>query len=100
MDSLINATNTAFGEKPIVISLPLRRSEYYLNKKAQQLSFEMTSKLSWHVNVTFSNNSNLMFRGRPVDGIMYERKHLSQWGTLLLTKNLKTDNNILLRNKK
>ena len=35
---LINIANKQFGEKTIVVSLPLSRKEQYLNDKQQQLS--------------------------------------------------------------
>lgn len=91
MDDLIQATNTSFGEKPVVVSLPLPRKEPRLNDKAQQITMAITAKLSAYKNVSFSNNNNLLHRGRPIDGVLYDKKHLSKWGIDLLAKNLKTD---------
>lgn len=91
MENLINSTNAAFGKKPVVISLPLPRKEPVLNQRAQHLSAAMVSELSKFDNVSFSNNSNLMYRGQPLDGILYDKKHLSRWGNNLLARNLRDD---------
>jgi hypothetical protein len=91
MEDLIDTTNTMFGNKPIVISLPLPRKERDINLKAQQVSAAFRNKLSRFQNVTFSDNCNLTYRGLPLDGILCDKKHLSRWGTETLARNLRDD---------
>ncbi|KAH3790131.1 hypothetical protein DPMN_168326 [Dreissena polymorpha] len=69
MEDLIETTNSIFGDKTIV-SLPLPRKEREMNSKAQQLCAAFRNNFSRFRNVTFSENSNLTHRGRPLNGIL------------------------------
>jgi len=57
----------------------------------------ITSKFAGGDQVTVSDNSNLTYRGEPLEGIMYDDKHLSRWGTNLLARNLREEINVLCR---
>ena len=75
----------------IVLSLPLPRNEVDMNRRSQLLSAGLISGLAKHKNVTFSDNSNLTFRGQPLQGVLFDKKHLSRWGTNILARNLRDD---------
>jgi len=83
LDDLVNTRKNNFCAKKskVLISLPLPRKEKKLNDKAKVLSAMITSKFAGGDQVTVSDNSNLTYRGEPLEGIMYDDKHLSRWGT-------------------
>ena len=96
---LVQTVGSQFGDIPIIVSLPLPNRDTLLNDKSAKLTDKMIDKLSKYKNVHFSQNHNMRFRGRPLEGVLYDQKHLSSYGTELLTENLRSDINLALRRR-
>ena len=96
LDQLVEKTSKKFVGKRIIVSLPLPRRDSSLNEKIVALRAVIFSRLYGRRLVRVSDNSNLTHRGgHPLEGIMFDDKHLSKWGASRLSENIKEELDVI-----
>ena len=92
MNDLVENIRRKFGsEHKTVVSLPLPHRDNTINEKAKELSYRMMNKFDKQPGVICSDNTNLFYRGRPLQGILSDEKHLSRWGSTVLARNIQEE---------
>lgn len=97
MNSLVTKTKSKFPDVKVLVSLATPRGKKSLNEKMKRINNKVTTSCTNDRNVEVCDNSNLYYRSYPLQGVLSrDEKHLSRWGTSILTRNIKEDINTLL----
>lgn len=91
MEELLASTKSKFPNSKIMISLCLQRREPEFNLEVNTMNIALQNLFCSDQSFEICDNSNLFYRGYPQRGIMYDRKHLSRRGTLVLANNLRDE---------
>ena len=91
---LVDRSLSKFGNKSIIVSTPLPNKDRIHNETSLRLTEMLTLSLKKYSSVRICYNNNLRFRGKPLNNAMYDRKHLSKWGTDIFTENLRAELNL------
>ena len=86
---LVSTTNLKFPGIKVMVSLGLPRRQRSANLKVIEQSNKLVQKYEGHDSVMLCYNSKLFFKGKPLNGVLIDEKHLSRKGVSMLAQNLK-----------
>lgn len=91
MEELVANTKFKFPDSKTMISLGLPRRDPEFNLRVNTTNITLQNIFCSDPSVEICDNSNLLYRGYSQRGILYDRKHLSRIGTLVLANNLRDE---------